>query len=205
MSERGVFAVDRGIWDHPMFCSRKPFTHREAWLWILSEASWKDRLVRVDGRNIIVKRGQLAHSIRFMGDQWRWPKSNVLRFLDALKTETMIGTDIGTGITIITVLKYNDYQKVSLPDRDSNRDTERDISGTPAGHKWDKDKDIKSIEVNNDDRPREPLISKEAVELADEVSRIVGHNPSDPPPQWYGQRCMFRNGSVRAGPAKLFW
>ncbi len=38
MSERGVFAVDRGIWDHPMFAC-EPFTEREAWQWLIAEAA----------------------------------------------------------------------------------------------------------------------------------------------------------------------
>lgn len=137
MSERGVFAVDRGIWDHPMLNSREPFSRREAWLWILSEAGWKSRLVRVDGKRIELQRGQLAHSIRFLAEQWGWPKSNVSRFLEVLKSETMIGTESGTGITIITVCNYDEYQRVSLPDRDTEQDTKRDISGTPAGHDRD--------------------------------------------------------------------
>lgn len=35
-------------------------------------------------------------------------------------------------------------------------------------------------------REREPLISPEANGLADEIARIVGHDPEHPPPQWYG-------------------
>lgn len=48
MSERGVFAVDRGVWDHPMFAD-EPFTEREAWLWMVSAAAWMSKRVRVAG------------------------------------------------------------------------------------------------------------------------------------------------------------
>lgn len=137
MSERGVFAVDRGIWDHPLFESREPFTRREAWLWLLSAATWKMKTVFVDGKRVSLTRGQLAHSIRFLAEAWQWPKSNVARFLEALKTETMIGTDAGHGITIITICNYDKYQRVSLPDRD-NIGT---ASGTKVGHDRDKEED----------------------------------------------------------------
>jgi hypothetical protein len=35
-------------------------------------------------------------------------------------------------------------------------------------------------------RAREPLVSKEACELADEVAVVVGHDPKHPPPAWCG-------------------
>lgn len=145
MSERGVFAVDRGIWDHPILQSKEPFSRREAWLWLLSEATWKERSVYHDGRRFPIKRGQLAHSIRFMAEAWGWPKSNVSRFLAALKSDAMIGTDGGTGLTIITVCNYDSYQKVSLP----NRDSDGTDTGTQTGQDRDKQEDRENKEDNN--------------------------------------------------------
>jgi hypothetical protein len=137
MSERGVFAVDRGIWDHPMFAD-EPFTEREAWSWLIGEASFKARMRNIGGKVIPLERGQLAASVRFMAERWKWSKSRVDRFVHRLKTETMIGTDSGTGILVITVCNYDRYQRVSLPDRDSERDTNRDTDGTAAGQQRDK-------------------------------------------------------------------
>jgi hypothetical protein len=132
-----------------MFQSREPLSRREAWIWLISAAVWKARAVFVDGKRVELGRGQLAHSVRFLADQWHWPKSNVSRFLEALKTETMIETQSGTGITIITVCKYDEYQRVSLPDRDSNQDASRDINGTRAGHERDKEEDRKDKEKDS--------------------------------------------------------
>jgi hypothetical protein len=153
MSERGVFAVDRGIWDHPVLASREPFTRREAWLWLISEAAWKPRRRRVGSSSVELDRGEIAHSVRFIADAWGWPKSTVARFLDALKTETMIGTRTDQGVTIITICNYDEYQRVSLPDRDKNGTAngtevghERDTAGTAAGQQRDKLEDNKSIE-----------------------------------------------------------
>jgi hypothetical protein len=125
MSELGVFAVDRGIFDHPLFDEGQAFTRREAWLWLVAEAAWKPRQKNIGGKVITLDRGQLAHSIRFMAKAWGWTKSTVDRFLGRLKTETMIGTESGTGFAIITICNYNDYQRVSLPDGTAN--------GTPGG------------------------------------------------------------------------
>lgn len=146
MSERGVFAVDRGVWDHPMFQSREPFTRREAWLWLVSEATWRRKAVLVDGKRVVLERGQLAHSIRFLADKWGWSKSAVARFFDALRTDTMIDTQPGHGVSIITICKYNQYQRVSLPDRDASG-TE---TGTQAGHERDKEEGRKDKEEDSE-------------------------------------------------------
>ena len=142
MSERGVFAVDRGIWDHDLFSSEEPLSRREAWLWLISAASWKKRTIRVGGAPAEIDRGQLTHSIRFMAEAWNWPKTNVARFLDQLEHESLIGTETVHGQTIITICKYDEFQRVSLPDRD-NSGTQ---TGTEVGQKWDKEEDIKYIE-----------------------------------------------------------
>jgi hypothetical protein len=141
LSERGVFAVDRGIFDHPLF-AKEPFTEREAWIWLIKEAAWKDRAVRAGTAVIKLKRGECAHSYRFMADIWQWSKSRVERFVNRLKIETLVMTRSGTGVTVITICKYDEYQRVSLP-----RGTESGtVSGTEAGQQRDKPEDIKNIE-----------------------------------------------------------
>lgn len=145
MSERGVFAVDRGIFDHPVLSSREPFSRREAWLWIVAEAAWKPRTFRSNGQQIMLARGQLSHSVRFLADKWGWSKSAVARFLDVLQTETMIEKVAGTGQIIITVCNFDSYQRVSLP---SGTDAGTPI-GTGAGQQRDKEEDIKGNESNS--------------------------------------------------------
>ena len=70
----GVFAVDRGIFDHQIFAD-EPLTEREAWLWIIGEAAWKPKRVRTPHGMIQLERGQLAHSQRFLADKWQWDRS----------------------------------------------------------------------------------------------------------------------------------
>lgn len=145
MSERGVFAIDRGIWDHPMFAD-EPFTEREAWAWLIGEASFKPRARNIGGKIVRLERGQLAASVRFMAERWQWSKSRVDRFLKRLKTETMIGTDAGTGLLVITINNYSKFQRVSLPERDTQRDDDGDTRGTAAGQQRDKREDTEYTE-----------------------------------------------------------
>lgn len=59
MSELGVFAVDRGVFDHPILSEpNRAYSRREAWLWLLAEAAWKPRKVGRIGATIELERGQ---------------------------------------------------------------------------------------------------------------------------------------------------
>ena len=105
-----TFSLVRGIHDHPIIGAREPFSRFEAWTWLLSEAAWKDRRYLAGSILVHLKRGQVAHSTRFMARAWGWPETNVRRFLSLLKAGAMIGAETGAGITIITVCNYDAYQ-----------------------------------------------------------------------------------------------
>jgi hypothetical protein len=103
------FAVDRAVFDHPIF-SKEPFSRRDAWVWLISEAKFKESDVFINGRIITLKRGQLSHSLRFISSKWGWDKGKTERFFRVLKTETMIETATETGQIIITICNYDRYQ-----------------------------------------------------------------------------------------------
>ncbi len=133
MSDKGSFMVAREVFSHPLFANGKPFSRREAWLWLVAEAAWKPRKVELGGRLIDLERGQLAHSVRFMAEAWGWSKSAVARFLDRLEAENMArqktGTATGTSHGVLTICNYEAYQNLARDERDSNRDK----VGTAAG------------------------------------------------------------------------
>jgi hypothetical protein len=105
----GVFAVHRGVWGHPIF-KPEPFTEREAFLWLVSEAAFKCRRFRAGSTPVDLQRGQLAHSLRFMAKAWKWPEPRVRRFLSRLKNDAMIDAGTDAGQTVITVCNYDVYQ-----------------------------------------------------------------------------------------------
>lgn len=105
----GTFMVARGIWDHEEFMP-SPFSEREAFLWLISEASWKPRRKRVGKVVVDLERGQLAHSTRFLAEAWDWSHSKVRRFLDRLENRHMIRRASDTGVSVICVVNYDTYQ-----------------------------------------------------------------------------------------------
>lgn len=127
-AERGVVAMDRGIFKDPDFAD-EPLTEREAFMWLVSEAAWKPYTKRVGSHVVEVRRGQVVASVRFMAEAWKWSKSRVGRFLDRLKNRDTIGTDARDSITVITICNYDKFQ-IGKPEagqqRDSNAGQQRD-------------------------------------------------------------------------------
>lgn len=110
------YLMHRGWMSTPaLTAGHDPFCRRAAWVWLIEEAAWTDRSVDIAGRTVVLRRGQLSHSIRFMAEAWKWSRSAVERFVARLQAETMIETATGFGQLVITVCNYDHYQTPFLP------------------------------------------------------------------------------------------
>ena len=105
----GTVNIARALWDDPTFKDSE-MSQREAWIWMIAEASWKDRVKRVGCAEISLKRGQLAASTRFLAKAWGWSEPRVRRYFDMLENRRMISRVTDAGVTVITICKYDDYQ-----------------------------------------------------------------------------------------------
>lgn len=114
MSKRGFIVLARSIWDHPLVGVSKPCSDFEAWLWLLLEAAYEPRKVRVSNGQasaiIELKRGQLSHSLRYMAAAWGWTTKRVRGFLARLEREAQTITQRDTLQTVLTVCNYDSYQ-----------------------------------------------------------------------------------------------
>lgn len=164
MSERGTVVIDRGVFDHPLF--KGPFSRRDAWLWLISEAAWKNTRVYIGGEIIELQRGQLAHSQRFMAKCWRWTRDRVRWFLQQLEQLKMIDSKTTPGHGIITICNYNVYQV-------------EPTSNTPATPQ-------QPPKVKDSKNPDSDSSAVCARELADELYTIFGFAPDFVPPAWMG-------------------
>ena len=107
----GYVKIARGIFKHNMF-KDEPFNEREVWIWLICGASYKDDTIRIPNTNIVtqIKRGEYMASYRFLATKFKWPISRVKRFIDRLKSGTMLSTRVVQGITFITIENYDEYQ-----------------------------------------------------------------------------------------------
>jgi hypothetical protein len=133
--DRGVFAVDRGVFRHPMF-KPEPYCERAAWLWLVAEAGWDARRVR-RGRAIVeLNRGQLAASRHELAKAWMWTENEVRGALARWEKEGAISRKPTSETTIITLCNYDEHQFGSPADPPA---THQPLTGSsPAAHQHTK-------------------------------------------------------------------
>lgn len=107
--DRGFFYVQHGFLDHPIF-KGEPFTEREAFLWLIDNAAYKNHTKRWRGRTINVMRGQVSESLRNLAEKWKWSVNRVNRYIKVLENERMIATRTDTGFLIVTICNYAKFQ-----------------------------------------------------------------------------------------------
>lgn len=139
-AERGpnVYAISRDFWDDPEF-SDAAYSDREAWLWLIGAAAWKDLRTRGSAGPVSLRRGELSFSVRFLAEKWGWSKSAVDRFFAKLEKRDTLRDTSRDGNKVYFIRNYNRFQVVGAPKRDSKRDSVRDATGTAAGQLRDKE------------------------------------------------------------------
>ena len=172
----GFVAVPRAILTDNRFAS-EPFTEVQAFLNLVADAGWKPRRVRLARGAVDLQRGQLLASTRFLAERWQWPEPRVRRFLNRLsgrrandaqtapQSDAQIGTQSDALIdaqptrdgTIITIRKYDTFQKLPQTTNDEN-DAQSDAQiGTQSDAQPDAPHDLKSTQreeiINNNHLP----------------------------------------------------
>lgn len=105
----GTVIIARDLWDDPTFKDAE-MSQREAWIWMIAEASWKPRTKRVGSSEVELSRGQFVASTRFLAGAWGWSEARVRRYFDTLENRRMIKRETDAGITVVTICKYDEYQ-----------------------------------------------------------------------------------------------
>lgn len=102
--------VSTSIFDHDVF-SEEAFTEREAWMWLIAKAAWKETRHRVGSAMVVVPVGSLFVTLRELQSTWKWASDfRVRTFLKLLQSEEMISVDANAGKTQISICNYSRYQ-----------------------------------------------------------------------------------------------
>lgn len=113
----GFITLSRKVFSEhsPYWCEFREFSKFEAWLDIIQSAAYADHERVIRGRKVLIPRGSLVASERFLLRRWGWKSvGKVRRFLVALVNDGRIERDAKT--ERITVCNYDVYQ----PERSSN-------------------------------------------------------------------------------------
>jgi hypothetical protein len=112
----GYITLERAIFNHPSLNkSNRQFCEITAFIWLLTEASFKDRIYRIYEQEIELKRGQLCCSLTYMAEAWNWEVSKVRYFIDKLRQHSTLTSHKPNNTpkhipNILTICNYDEYQ-----------------------------------------------------------------------------------------------
>jgi hypothetical protein len=104
----GYFQIPRSEINHPFLAEDRPFTKKEAWLDICSQATFRQRTVPYKLRNgtqsILLNPGELIASERNLAEDWQWSKGKVSRFLQDAEALGWLKRVSTTPVNIVRVM-----------------------------------------------------------------------------------------------------
>lgn len=125
----GYIIVERGIFDHPLFASEKPFSKLEAWMWLISNANYQIGTFRNGNTVHQIPRGSIATRYRSLAREWKWSTNRVLRETQTWQKQNMIETQTEQGYLLITICNYDKYQ-LREKKRETATERQRNANGT---------------------------------------------------------------------------
>jgi len=157
MKTVGRVFVPRSIFDDEVF-GDAPYSEREAWLWLVMSATFRETTINVANRPCPLKRGELVYALRFYQQAWNWESDKKVRtFLEKLSKwgrierkvirfdqqgECWVDAKRGqfprSSRTLITIVAYDKIVSPNIQDDDIYADL--DANGTQRGRNVDADK-----------------------------------------------------------------
>lgn len=130
----GWIKLYRGWRDSPVFADER-MTEREAWLWLIEHAAWRDMHRRGGkGEVVFVKRGQIHSAERTLAAKFGWDRKRIGRFLGRLEQAQMITQQRDhSGITI-TVCNYDAFQEDGSIQGANRAPDHGTVAGPSRGH-----------------------------------------------------------------------
>ena len=109
----------------------KPYDKARAWIDLLLIAMHHDKKMLIDDEVVMIQRGSFMTSIVKLADRWGWSRNKVVRYLDMLESEHMLNTKRTHKGTLITIVKYDDYQLSDMSCESTNESTDGATNETP--------------------------------------------------------------------------
>jgi len=124
MSKVGYIKFYRKSLDNPLFKTKEPLTHREAWENILLTVNYKDEKVNIGKKEFLCKKGQSLKSIRTWAEEFNWSTKKTFGFLNKLKDLDMIKVESLGFTSRLTVVNYQKYQSSEVTEEVTDKVTE---------------------------------------------------------------------------------
>ena len=180
VAEIGWIKLHRKIQDCWIW-QEKPYDKARAWVDLLLLALHHDKKLLIDNEIFVVERGSFMTSILKLSDRWGWSRNKVKRFLELLEDEQMLNTKRTPKGTLVTIVKYEDYQPLDTSGEPTIEPTNEPINrptGEPTLEPTDEPqnkniKNDKNIKNNNIRRNFKPPTLQEVQEYCQERNNKV--------------------------------
>lgn len=141
---QGWIKIHRQIQDCDIWDTEEPFDYRSAWIDLLLLVNHKDKKTVFDGKSITVKKGQRITSVRKLSERWHWSVNRTYRYLRLLEDLGMIQKESDNRRTLLTIVKYEDFQDTENTHEYTDRTLIEHSRNTNKNEKNDKnEKNIK--------------------------------------------------------------
>lgn len=119
LPDKGWIKLHRKILDCWIW-QDKPYDKARAWVDLLLLAMHHDKKMLVDDEILVVSRGSFMTSIVKLSERWGWSRNKVARYLQLLESEQMLNTKRTPKGTLVTIIKYEDYQLLETASETAN-------------------------------------------------------------------------------------
>ena len=132
-TDKGWIKLHRSIMDNDLYM-QKPFSRGQAWVDLLLLAEHKTQKKFWRGNLTEFRRGDVCLSILKLSERWGWSRNKVRHFLGQLEELEMVHLNGHQNRTVITIVKYDDFQNQGTPKRTPERTpkgtVDRAVDGT---------------------------------------------------------------------------
>ena len=85
--------IGRTLFEHRFWCEERTYSRFEAWLDLIQMARFEDGKKYVGNKVLLIKRGQVHATYRFLSVRWGWSSKKVNGFFDLLISDEMISKE----------------------------------------------------------------------------------------------------------------
>lgn len=94
--------LDTWLWNNPI--------QTQIWLEMVINASWKEKCVGINGKQIVLERGEFCMELNSISKRYSLDKRTLKRFINKLDSEHWLEKRIESGINIYKIVNYDLYQ-----------------------------------------------------------------------------------------------
>ncbi|MDR2585910.1 MAG: hypothetical protein LBC84_06815 [Prevotellaceae bacterium] len=202
----GFIRLDRKFFKNEYWTKKRSYSQAEAWLDLIQMARFEAEPTKKtlpNGRRIIIERGEVHASLRFLSARWSWGLTQVRTFLRNAVDSHQITQRVTQGENVITLCKYDDYNPLFLQ--------ENTPSNTPTTHrrhtdntKLRKNKNVENVENVKNVKKDDNVNSDENVDTHKKEKRIREKKFFSPPALIDVESYFTENGYTTQAAKKFF-